>query len=220
MKIALVSPPYLPEYMRNGRCDYVSWSHTQWYPIWLAYCGALLEKCGHIVKIIDAPAERINFKDTFKRVIDFSPQILVVYSSTKSQKSDIYFSERVKDKVKDCYIVFVGPYVSAEPEKVLTSSLKIDSVIEGEFDYPVLELANGLEKSKIKNLIWRRDNEIISNETRPPLNRKELDALPMVSEFYQKHLKFKNYGRCITSYTGSCVTTKFASNPISFKLHY
>jgi radical SAM superfamily enzyme YgiQ (UPF0313 family) len=192
MRLLLLSPPYLPGYVRNGRCDYVSWSHTYWYPIWLSYCGALLEKYGHKVELIDAPAERLEYKTSFKKILDFSPQILVVYSSTKSKESDIIFSDKVKEAI-GCYIVFVGPYVSLEPEVILNSSDKIDAVVRGEFDYPILELANGLEKPKIKNLIWKQSGQVISNESRPFLNRKELDDMPFVSEFYLRHLNIKNY---------------------------
>ena len=56
MRILLLSPPYLPEYMRNARCDFVSLSATQWYPILVGYCGAYLEGQGHEVKLVDAPA--------------------------------------------------------------------------------------------------------------------------------------------------------------------
>ena len=60
MKVVLLSPPYLPEYMRNARCDFVSLSKTQWYPIWLGYLGAFLEKHGYEVKLIDAPASGLR----------------------------------------------------------------------------------------------------------------------------------------------------------------
>lgn len=192
MRILLLSPPYLPEYMRNGRCDYLSWSYTQWLPIWLSYCGSLLEKHGHEVKLIDAPSERLNHKDTFKRIIDFSPNILVVYSSTRSQQNDVYFSEKIKDAIKS-YVVFVGPYVSADTEAIFKSSHKVDAVVKGEFDYPILDLANEIKKDNINNLIWRNNDEIISNKERPLLCREELDKIPFVSEFYKSHLNLKNY---------------------------
>lgn len=193
MKIILLSPPYLPEYMRNGRCDYVSWSDTQWYPIWLAYCGALLEsQHGHLVQLIDAPAQRIGHKETFKRIADFSPELLIVYSSTQSQANDIAFAEKIKDSL-GCSVVFVGPFVSIDAGAILRSSAKIDACVQGEFEYPVLELASGIEKGKIKNLVYRCGAEIIANETRPPLTTEELNALPFVTAFYQKHINLKNY---------------------------
>ncbi|MBN2119617.1 MAG: radical SAM protein [Candidatus Omnitrophica bacterium] len=192
MRILLLSPPYLPEYMRNGRCDYVSWSSAQWYPIWLAYCGALLEKNGHKVRLIDALAERLTFKQARKRIVDFSPDILVVYSSTKSQQNDIYFAEGIKDEIS-CYVVFVGPYVSAGPEAVLETSCRIDAVVKGEFEYPILQLAHGHNKSKISNLVWRDNKEIIVNDRRGPLTREELENIPFVSCFYHRNLNIANY---------------------------
>jgi len=33
MRIVLLSAPFIKEYMRNARCDFVSLSATQWYPI-------------------------------------------------------------------------------------------------------------------------------------------------------------------------------------------
>ena len=47
MKAILLSPPFREDYMRNARCDFISNSRTQWYPILLGYAGALLEKQGH-----------------------------------------------------------------------------------------------------------------------------------------------------------------------------
>ena len=192
MKVLLLSPPYIAEYMRNGRCDYVSWSHTQWYPIWLAYCGALLEKQGHRVELLDAPAEGLSYKDTFDKVRNFSPELLVVYSSTKSQQSDISFSERLKEKIGS-YVVFVGPYISNNAEMLLRHSAKIDAAVQGEFEYPVLELANGVEKNKIKNLVWKENGEIVFNGNRPLLSGEELNKLPFVTAFYREHLNLKNY---------------------------
>jgi radical SAM superfamily enzyme YgiQ (UPF0313 family) len=192
MKILLLSPPYLSDYMRNGRCDYISWSHTQWYPIWLAYCGALLEKYGHKVRLIDAPAAGLGYKDIFKRIINFIPDIIVIYSSTKSQDSDIRFSEEIKDNLGS-YIVFVGPYVSADVDLIFETSKKVDAVVKGEFDYAVLELADSVKKTDIKNLIWRDNGQIVSNELRAPLVKEELDRIPFVTDFYQRHLNLRDY---------------------------
>jgi radical SAM superfamily enzyme YgiQ (UPF0313 family) len=192
MKVLLLSPPYLPEYMRNGRCDFVSLSHTQWYPIWLGYCGALLEKHNHIVKIIDAPAYGLTHKETLREILDFSPEWLVVYSSTASEDNDIKFIEEVSSTC-NCKAVFVGPYVSIHPEDILKKSKKINFAVKGEFEYPVLELIEGLECTAIKNLVFKEDNYIHSNEKRPLLSTKELDEIPFVTDFFWRHLNLRYY---------------------------
>ncbi|MCX8069420.1 MAG: cobalamin B12-binding domain-containing protein, partial [Thermodesulfovibrionales bacterium] len=84
MKVLLLSAPYLPNYMRNARCDFVSLSGSQWYPLLLGYCGAWLQKCGHEVKLIDAPAYNLTFKQTEELVIEFKPHWIVLYTGRLS----------------------------------------------------------------------------------------------------------------------------------------
>jgi len=170
----------------------VSISHTQWYPIWLSYCGALLEKLGHRVKLIDAPSEGLSHEEAFTRAVDFAPNILVVYSSTKSKENDIFFAGKLKDRLNN-YVVFVGPYVSAEPDTYINKFNNIDAIVKGEFDYPISELANEVERGKIKNLVWKKEGVCITNDAAEPLTREKLDEIPFVTEFYNRHLNVKNY---------------------------
>jgi len=93
MKVLLLSPPYLPYYMRNARCDFVSLSGTQWYPILLGYCGAWLEKCGHEVRFIDAPTYHLDRSETMRLAEEFRPDWLVVYTGRLSEDTDIEISE-------------------------------------------------------------------------------------------------------------------------------
>lgn len=192
MEVLLISPPYLPNYMRNARCDYVGLSRAQWYPIWLSYCGALLESKGHEVKLIDAPAERLNHSQTLEKAVNFRPKWTIVYSSIKSQTNDIEFVKRIKDKTGS-KLVFVGPFVSIDPAGVLKENVAVDYAIKGEFEYPVLELIEGKTLAKIKNLCHKKSKKIVQNRLRPPLDQKKLDKLPFVTHFYHRHLNLKNY---------------------------
>jgi len=192
MKILLLSPPYLLDYMRNARCDYVSLSRAQWYPIWLSYCGALLESKGYQVKLIDAPAERLTDGKTLKKSIRFKPDWTVIYSSTKSQASDIEFSKKIKEKTGS-KLVFVGPFISINPKKIMEADNSIDYVVKGEFEYPVLELVEGKKPDKVKNLYYRKRKRIVKNPLRPLLTGKQLDKLPFVTQFYHRNLNLKNY---------------------------
>ncbi|MEQ8191330.1 MAG: hypothetical protein ABRQ39_25425, partial [Candidatus Eremiobacterota bacterium] len=118
MKILLLSPPYLKEYMRNARCDFVSLSGTQWYPILLGYSGALLAKYGYDVKLVDAPSYYLDHNDTKKIVKNFSPDLLVVYSGYKSEDNDVKFADELVEEL-NTNAVFVGPYASIAPENLL-----------------------------------------------------------------------------------------------------
>lgn len=55
MKIYLLNPPFLPNFGRSARWQDTSRGGTLYYPIWLSYATALLEK-NHKVKLTDAPA--------------------------------------------------------------------------------------------------------------------------------------------------------------------
>lgn len=193
-KIALLSLPYLPDYMRNARCDFVSLSHTQWYPIWLGFLGAFLEKKGYQIKFIDAPAAGLNFNQVKNILEKFQPEFLVVYTGRLSEDVDIDLTEKLMARFK-AEAIFVGPYFSINPQKTLKKSKKIKYGVQGEFEYPVLELLQGNKQSAIKNLVYKKTGKgkIITNSIRPYLTTKKLDEIPFISEFFSRHLNFNNY---------------------------
>lgn len=199
MKILLLSPPFVSGYMRNARCDFVSLSGTQWYPILLGYCGAWLEKCGHEVKIIDAPAYNLNHKTTEKIVIDYKPNWLIVYTGRLSEDNDIALTDRLTEKI-GCKTIIVGPYASISPQKTLAKSEFAKWLVTGEFELPVQEIIEGKENSKIPNLVYKEGNEIICNQERRYLATGELDQMPFVSRFFSKHLDIYRYKTPSESY--------------------
>lgn len=192
MKVLLLSPPYLKYYMRNARCDFISLSKTQWFPIFLGFCGALLEKYGHEVRIIDAPAYHYSHDGTVRTVKEFNPDLIVIYASLMSKKNDIAFAERLK-QILPVPNVFVGPYVSINPVEWLEESLSVDMAVKSEFEYPVLEIASGESPSNINNIIHRSGDTIITNPVRELLTTEQMDAIPFASIFFRRHLDFKYY---------------------------
>lgn len=192
MKILLLSPPYIKKYIRNARCDFVSLSATQWFPIWLGYCGCLLEKNGHKVRLIDASAYGLTHQQAEEIFINYKPDLLVIYTGAKSEENDIEFTDMLLSKY-NCASILVGPYFSISPIDTLAKSKRIIYGVIGEFEYPVLELLNGKNPKDIKNLIWKEDENIKINEERPYIRREELDSIPFVSDFFNRHLNFRFY---------------------------
>ncbi len=192
MKILLLSPPYLTDYMRNARCDFVSLSASQWYPIWLGYAGVWLEHCGHEVKLVDAPASHLDHAATERVVTDWCPDMLVVYTGQKSRSNDVEFAGRLTEKL-NCITVLAGPYYSAQPIETLKQSPAVAYGIEGEFEHPLAELADGTQPSRIKNLLYREGDRIINNGPRPYLTTEQLDAIPFVTRFFKKQLNLYDY---------------------------
>ncbi|MCX6356706.1 MAG: hypothetical protein NT045_02335 [Candidatus Aureabacteria bacterium] len=192
MKILLLSPPFLPGYMRNARCDFVSLSGTQWYPILLGYCGAWLENCGHEVGLVDAPACKLNHRATERLAEDFMPDWLVVYTGRLSEDNDIAFTDRLTERL-GCGTVIAGPYASIAPEATLAKSARVNRLVTGEFEFPVRELVEGREPAGIPNLVYREGGEIVRNPERQYLGRAGLDAIPFVSRFFKRHLDLRRY---------------------------
>ncbi len=192
MKVLLLSPPFLPGYMRNARCDFVSLSGTQWYPILLGYCGAWLERCGHEVKLVDAPAYNLDHKATETIVSGYKPDWLVVYTGRISEDNDTAIADKLTEKI-GCETVIVGPYASILPRKTLGKTQFVKRLITGEFEIPAQEIIEGGKNSEIPNLVYKEGNEIIQNPERPYLNTKQLDQIPFLSRFFKKHLDIYRY---------------------------
>lgn len=192
MKILLLSPPYVPHYMRNARCDFVSLSATQWYPILLGYCGAWLEKCGYEVKLVDAPAYNLDHTVTEKIVTEYNPDWLVVYTGRLSEDNDVAIADKLTEKM-GCETVFVGPYASISPEETLGKSKFVKRLITGEFELPLQEVIDGKKSDDIPNLVYKEEDRIIQNPERPYLTTAELDQFPFASRFLRKNLDIHRY---------------------------
>ncbi len=192
MKILLLSPPYVSEYMRNARCDFVSLSATQWYPILLGYCGAYLQNKGHDVVLIDAPAQGLSHEETMSKIRQYSPHLLIVYSGRMSEVNDVKFTDAVVELL-GCKAVIVGPYASINPERVLKRSKNIAWVIKGEFDPAVADIAEGKQETEIKNLVYKKGDTYIHNPIRDYLSGDELDKIPFVSRFFKQQVNIYWY---------------------------
>lgn len=191
-RLLLLSPPYLPEYMRNARCDFVSLSATQWYPILLGYCGAYLEGQGHQVKLVDAPAHGLDHAATRRLVRNYQPDLLVLYTGRMSEQNDLDFAEPLIEEL-GCEAVIVGPYAGIDPEKTLSRARVINKLILGQFEHPVAELANGRDAAGILNLVTKDGSQIKHNAARPYLTTAELDAIPFVSRFFRDQVDIRRY---------------------------
>ncbi|MBT9150948.1 MAG: 2-hydroxyethylphosphonate methyltransferase [candidate division WS2 bacterium] len=192
MKIFLLNPPYVPEFMRSARWAAVSISGSNWYPIYLAYCTGLLEKYGHETKLVDGPVDRLSREDVFSIAKNFSPDISVLYISTVSLENDIKIGEKIKE-LTGSYIILVGPWCSIRSDEIIKKSDKIDSLAIGEFDHTILELAEGKPENKIDGLVWKNNGKIVHNPPRQPLTPEQLNDFPFVTDVYRRHLNIQNY---------------------------
>jgi anaerobic magnesium-protoporphyrin IX monomethyl ester cyclase len=199
MKIAAINPPFLPRYSRESRSPAVAKSGTLYYPMWLAYGVGCLEKRGHEVLFLDAPASGLSFDETAKRVASFSPRLAVIDTSTPSIYSDVSFACTLKKQIPGLFTVLVGAHVSALPEHTLSLNPLIDAVAFGEYELTLVDLASAIGVSadrsglhSIPGIVYRDGTgAIVRNAPREYV--AQLDDLPMVSAVYKKHLSIEPY---------------------------
>jgi len=191
----MLNPPFLPKFSRFSRSPAVTKSGTIYYPIWHAYATGVLEKEGHDVKLVDAPADGLSKDACFKIASDFQPEMVVVYTSTPSIYNDIEIAGNIKDVLPKSFIVLTGPHVSALPKESLNIDERIDAIARHEYDMTLVELSQTLATTnrleEVNGITFRRNEKIVSNPDREFI--EDLDALPFVSAVYKKHLKIENY---------------------------
>jgi anaerobic magnesium-protoporphyrin IX monomethyl ester cyclase len=199
MKIAALNPPFLPRFSRESRSPAVAKSGTLYYPMWLAYAVGYLEKHGHQVLLIDAPATGLSFEETACRIADFSPDLVILDTSTPSIYSDIETAAGLKKNNPGLFTVMVGAHVSALPEETMAIDPAVDAVAFGEYEATLVELAGALASNggvdalrAVDGIVFRDGSgNIVRNKARPFLDA--LDDLPMVSAVYKKHLSIEPY---------------------------
>jgi len=195
MKIIMLNPPFFKKYSRQSRSPCVTKGGTFYYPYFLAYATAVLEKPGFEVMLLDAVARDLTKKETIEHVVGYAPNLVVIDTSTPSIYNDIQVAGLIKDVIKDCHVTLVGTHPTALPEETLSTSEALDSVCRGEYEYTLLELAQRLSKNDtledVKGVSYRDTGKIVNNEERELI--QDLDELPFVSKVYNKHLTIRDY---------------------------
>ncbi len=158
---------------------------SYWYPVWLCYPAGLLADS----KVVDAPPHKISIEQTVAMANDF--ELLVLFTSTPGFEVDCKIAEMMKASNPRLKVCFVGPPVTVEPEKSLRASEAIDFVIRREFDYQIVDYANGKPLDEIPGASFRKNGEIVNNPEGPTI--ENLDALPWVTKTYRRDLDIRNY---------------------------
>ena len=171
-KVLLVQPNY------QQKKDAAIWGINP--PINLAYIAAVLEKEGIEVEILDA------------NLLNYSPQQVVDHARKKNinyvglsilTPAHNYCVKVAKLLPEEIMSVAGGPHAAGLPDELLRDGF--DTVIRGEGEYAMLDLVTGKNMKEIKGLSYMKDNEIMHNEDRPPLDP---NALPLPA----RHLLIKN----------------------------
>jgi len=187
MKVLFLNPPSFEDFDGGAGSRYQATREVRsfWYPTWLAYPAGMLPDS----RVLDSPASGIDVAGTVE--IAKAYDLVVLYTSTPSLMNDTAIAAKIKEAKPGMLACFVGPHVSILPGETLDVCKPIDFVVRGEFDYAVVEVANGKPMAEVAGISYRKDGRVVHNPDRPLIH--DLDALPLATEVYKRDLNHREY---------------------------
>lgn len=161
--------------------------------IHLLLLATLAEESGCDVKFLDCPGQGYNFRKFNKYIADSrSIDMVVFFTVWLSAQEDLMAAEKISNLIKKAKIVFTGPYPTWRPETFIKSSNYF--VIRGEPEKPLADFmkfceSSGNDINKVHNLSFKKQAEIISNDSGELIN---MDSLPMPNRKLLKGKYFFN----------------------------
>ena len=187
LKTLLLNPPSFENFDggASSRWPATREIESYWYPVWLAYPAGLLEGS----RLLDAPPHHVSAQQTIEIAKDYD--FLVLFTSTPGWTGDQKLAEAIQAANPRIKIAFVGPPVTTSPDRALTECPVIDFVCRREFDFSVVEFAEGKLLDSILGISYRKDGKIVHNPDRPQV--EDLDRMPWVTDIYKRDMDVTRY---------------------------
>jgi radical SAM superfamily enzyme YgiQ (UPF0313 family) len=183
----------------------------------VANLSAMLKSQGHICDVLIQDVEGRNF---FKKTKAFSPDIIAFSCSTGRH----IWANRIAEEIKrflNVLAIMGGIHPTIYREEAIMER-NIDIICIGEGEYPLLELANRLEKKQditgIRNLWVKMDKKIFKNDLR---DLNDVNSLPYPDRslyykyYYHREMPIKRF----ISSIGCLFTCSFCQNPLLRRLY-
>jgi anaerobic magnesium-protoporphyrin IX monomethyl ester cyclase len=190
MKITLVNPPYPPSVH----------SHPPFIPLGLAYLGAVAEREGHEVTVIDCQAEKLSYEDFRKRIEQTPSDIIGVTATTLLYKSAMKLITISKQVHPQVVTMLGGSHGTFWDQNALEEYPSLDIVVRREGETTFTELLNKLQtNNSINNVLGitfrSKEGKIFSNPDRPFI--EDLDALPFPAHHLMPLDALKRMGKIL-----------------------
>jgi hopanoid biosynthesis associated radical SAM protein HpnJ len=188
MKTLFLQPPSFDGFDGGAGSRYQARREIRsfWFPTWLAQPAALVPGS----RLIDAPPAHLGLEPVATAARQH--ELCVIHTSTPSFASDVKVAQALKDANPRLVIGMVGAKVAVEPEQSLLRGAPIDFVARNEFDFTILEVAEGRDFAAVDGISWRGpDGAIVHNKDRAML--EDMDRLPFVTEVYRRNLRVEDY---------------------------
>jgi len=114
--------------------------------------AAVLRAAGHEVSYIDCQPEGVTLAELVPRVLDASPDLVVLYVEQIKMHVDRTLAAALKER-SEVAVGLVGPFVTPLGTKVVRETPTVDFAIRGEYDEALREVADRLAAGDPD---WRR----------------------------------------------------------------
>lgn len=175
MKVLLLYPTWTGAY---GLFGHFARRNSTWPPLNLALLGAIAERHGHDVTIIDGESEQVPLDEMVKRAVAHKPDVIGFTATSPFFHISKAVAEGIKRVAPYVPIVVGGPHITIMKEKALVPAFDYAFIGEAEESWPQFlnHLEQGRDISTVAGIIFRRNGELVS--TGQPADITSLDALP------------------------------------------
>lgn len=172
MRILLINPPWFSR-KENIWHDISSMLP----PLGLAWIATALERQGHIVLILDAHAERLDFGTLISRIRDMDKFHYVGITATTSLITNaLEIARLLRSEFPEIRVILGGVHPTVLPAEVLAEPA-VDIVVRGEGEQTIIELVEEKPLDSISGVSFRENGEIIHTPDRPLI--KDINSLGM-----------------------------------------
>ena len=143
-------------------------SHPPFIPLGLAYLGAVAEKEGHEVNVIDCQAEKLTYETFRQRISQLNPDIIGVTATTLLYKSAMQLINIAKEVHPQAVTMLGGSHGTFWDENALKEYPSLDIVVRREGEITFIELLNKLQTNRaledVLGITFRKkDGTIVRN---------------------------------------------------------
>ena len=158
-------------------------------PLGVLYIAAVLKRAGFAVEVLDADVDGLTVAEIVERILAGAPDLVGFSAMTPQLITALQCSALLRQKSPNTVVVLGGAHFDSTHEDTYLMADCYDCIVSGEGEYPMLEIAQGLQQygrenlqrclAGIGNVIFKdAEGKIVKNERRSFI--RELDDLPTV----------------------------------------
>ncbi len=176
MKILLIYPPIRVEEVYSKYSE----AAPCLPPLGICYLSKYLLNAGYEAKIIDCVVERLTLDELKSRIINYSPTIVGVSSTTVA----FYHAKQVISLVKsinpEIITILGGAHITSCQDETMKECVDIDIGVIGEGENTLLEIVRKIENNdkltSVNGILYRANGNIKRNK--PGQTIQDLDQIP------------------------------------------